>query len=785
MLRLIVVSANFHLPPSSKTPPNSFVLASFRDVKRQTRIIRKDQKPMWNETLEWDLAGIHLDSTSFIDLQIRDAGDLARDGVFGSSTVHLKSLVADPLVPLSLTEQVLLDSSHLPTEITIKLKVLYVSAGRAESIDELQTKYGQFPRHHGGGLERTRKDLADKHQDFQVRVIIIQGRQLQGNNLKSVVRMNLSENMFCSKSRPGNNPVYNEIFFKNFHQCPSLLFDEIITIQVLNSLARRSQAVIGIFKLDLGTVYDAPGHVLLKKWLTLYDPENLSLGVRGYLQVSLYVLGAWDKAPVEEAVDEEDVEANILNAGIVAVRMGTITMHIYRAEDIPHMDESFSSYFQRIFKYDSNKKNFVDPYVEVTFGGKTLKTRVSPRNANPEWNQSLSFPLQVPSMVEKMKLTVLDWDAIGNDEPVGTTSINLSHVSSTGAEIEKSFSGFLPCFGPSFISLYGSPRENTGMIDPHEQLNRGIGEGVAYRGRVLVELETRMEESLKPIVIDWPTERLEIVERFLYRRKYGLCAVFYSATMLPEVKGLIQFEVSIGNYGNKFDLSCKPQASTTQYSQALFDGNFYHYLPWYDTLPVVVVTCFWEDITKRMDTLNILLSLQDKLESFLKILKPAGNFSRKLEKSSAIHLLQELQEFCQKPLPSLEGNASTVLDEQLWTLRQLLLNQVANDLMKLREDERAEIPLLVSHLQDILQKISSVANEVTHPEGSPRRQKARHPRGMTVRIQGPVHPRTQGFRVGSHPPKKQTSVRKCRDPQFPHSHHYWSHHQKCLHPLNW
>ncbi|KAJ1091939.1 hypothetical protein NDU88_005053 [Pleurodeles waltl] len=85
-------------------------------------------------------------------------------------------------------------------------------------------------------------------------------------------------------------------------------------------------------------VFIPQGHVLLKKWLTLYDPENLSLGVRGYLKVSLYVLGTWDKAPVEEAVDEEDVEANVLNAGMVPVRMGTITVHIYRAEDLPHSE---------------------------------------------------------------------------------------------------------------------------------------------------------------------------------------------------------------------------------------------------------------------------------------------------------------------------------------------------------------------------------------------------------------------------------------------------------------
>ena len=56
-------------------------------------------------------------------------------------------------------------------------------------------------------------------------------------------------------------------------------------------------------------------------------------------------------------------------------------------------------------------------------------------------------------------------------------------------------SGFIPTFGPAFVHLYGSTRDYS-LIDEHSELNDGLGEGVSYRGRLLIALKTDISDSI-------------------------------------------------------------------------------------------------------------------------------------------------------------------------------------------------------------------------------------------------------------------------------------------------
>lgn len=168
----------------------------------------------------------------------------------------------------------------------------------------------------------------------------------------------------------------------------------------------------------------------------------------------------------------------------------------------------------------------------------------------------------------------------------------------------------MPSFGPCFVNLYGSPREYSELPTRLDDLNLGKGEGVAYRGRILLELQTLLGQAPNEIVNDIKHTEVLRIEPFLHRKKYKLHAAFFDAIMVHEIEKPIEFEVSIGNYGNKLDENLPPSSSTTPPSNAIFDGCYYYFLPWGNVKPCMQVVSYWEDISYRLETVNKIKKLK-------------------------------------------------------------------------------------------------------------------------------------------------------------------------------
>ncbi|XP_068544150.1 myoferlin isoform X5 [Anas acuta] len=769
MLRVIVESAT-NIPKTKFGKPDPIVSVIFKDEKKKTKKIDSELNPVWNEILEFDLKGIALDSSSSLTIIVKDFETIGQNKLIGSASIALKDLVGNQSRSFPFKLIPLLNERGQETGATIDLVVGYEPpAGPANPNDpggtNTQEADGEDDGDYEDGMDgpvgnvtttvpsgtkeaqlarritkgkKTRRILSNKPQDFQIRVRVIEGRQLPGNNIKPVVKVHVCGQTHRTRIKRGNNPYFDELFFYNVNMTPLELLDETISIRVYDSYSLRADCLMGEFKIDVGYVYDEPGHAVMRKWLLLSDPEDTSSGAKGYMKVSMFVLGTGDEPPVEKRErdnESDDVESNLLLPAGIALRWVTFLLKIYRAEDIPQMDDAFAQTVKEIFGGEADKKNLVDPFVEVSFAGKKVCTNIIEKNANPEWNQIIYLQVKFPSMCEKIKLAVVDWDRLTKNDIVGTTYLSLSKIASSGGEVEEFSSsgtgassyeglylantgetevGFLPTFGPCYLNFYGSPREYTGFPDPYDELNFGKGEGVAYRGRILVELSTVLESKSVNKKLDMiPNDDILVVEKYQRRRKFCLAAVFHSATMLQDTGEPIQFEVSIGNYGNKFDTTCKPLASTTQYSRAVFDGNYYYYLPWANTKPVVTLTSFWEDISHRLDPVNVILNMVERLQSNLTTLK-SGMQAKISENRLAemwLKLIDELTEDTSKPFPLIEGKSNiTVLDTQIEKLRLKSLKQIAEAATRMR-NEATDVKATLTEIEDWLDKLLQLSEE--------------------------------------------------------------------------
>ena len=71
------------------------------------------------------------------------------------------------------------------------------------------------------------KIRSTKVQDFQIRIKIFEARQLEGNNIDPMCQIKCYNLMKHTKKKLAtNNPLFDEVFFFNFHTSQAELFDE-------------------------------------------------------------------------------------------------------------------------------------------------------------------------------------------------------------------------------------------------------------------------------------------------------------------------------------------------------------------------------------------------------------------------------------------------------------------------------------------------------------------------------------------------------------------------------
>jgi hypothetical protein len=170
----------------------------------------------------------------------------------------------------------------------------------------------------------------------------------------------------------------------------------------------------------------------------------------------------------------------------------------FSATELPEMMTDFlASVSKKILKSDEWQP--VDPYVEVIYN--TMRGTTSHQNGTtPVWGEGLYLFGRFPPLIRTMKISLKDHASVQQDRIISSFYIDLFLISETHPLIK-----FLPTFGPTWMFLYGSPREYT-MNKDQDGLSQGMGEGVCYKGRLLMAIECHPISREEPLNMKVPKE---------------------------------------------------------------------------------------------------------------------------------------------------------------------------------------------------------------------------------------------------------------------------------------
>ncbi|KAE8605652.1 hypothetical protein XENTR_v10015261 [Xenopus tropicalis] len=397
-------------------------------------------------------------------------------------------------------------------------------------------------------------------------------------------------------------------------------------------------------------------------------------------------------------------------------------------------------------------KDLVDPYVQVAFAGQKGKTSVQKSSYEPMWNEQIIFTEMFPPLCKRMKVQIRDSDKV-NDVAIGTHFIDLRKIANEGDK------GFLPTFGPAWVNMYGSTRNYT-LMDEHQDLNEGLGEGVSFRARLLLSLAVEILDTTNPELTSSTEVQVEgaqpVAETCTGKmEEFFLFGAFLESTMIDRKIGdkPINFEVTIGNYGNQIDGISKPSmrkrkeggdgveeetellqnssddeadedgemlsiSSSPAMKPLITDRNYFH-LPFFDKKPCTYIKSWWQDQRRRLYNANIMDKIADKLEEGLNDVHEMIKTEKPYPERRLRGVLEELSSSCFRFVTlankDQNQNGQTKLDrERLKSCMRELENMGTQAKTMRSQVKKNTVKDKLKLVQNFLQKLRFLADEPQH-----------------------------------------------------------------------
>uniref|UniRef100_H3ANS6 C2 domain-containing protein n=1 Tax=Latimeria chalumnae TaxID=7897 RepID=H3ANS6_LATCH len=492
-------------------------------------------------------------------------------------------------------------------------------------------------------------------------------------------------------------------------------------------------------------------HQFFHKWAPLTDTNDIAGGIKGYLKCDISVMGKGDiKKATRPGKDgqDEDIEGNLLlPPGFpMEQKCAKIAVSIYRAEGLSMVQNKLISSMKKVFTKDI--KDLINPSVVVYYADQKGRTSVKKNCAEPIWNEQIIFTELFPVLCRRMKIQIRDLE---NPVAIGTHFIDMTKISHSGDK------GFLPTFGPAWINLYGSS-----MTEEDKELDEGIGEGSAYRGRLLISIDIKVFEK-----VDSEAKETEVVTKIIpaineasinKKRLLGnpieflLFAAFLEASMIDRRHGdkAIKFQVTIGSYGEnlaemkKTNLVTKENEEETCLTKESLSPSdsisvsctssvspcithscrAYCHMPYEKVKPCVYIRNLWEDHRWRIFNANRMDLIATKLEEGINIVAETVNQKSTTTEEAEkmlILVLMELHHGCLLFLSNITDQGSsywTKLDERRLEACRSELTLIAQQAATLCEES---LPLKekLKSSQLFLQKIQHLQDEIAERTLSP------------------------------------------------------------------
>ncbi|XP_047127073.1 otoferlin isoform X2 [Hydra vulgaris] len=621
----------------------------FRGVPATSNVLQNCHgDALFNEEFFWPLE-TPLDNEEWLELRLYNRNKIFQDRLIGAYRLSLSQIIEG-----GSTDVVdnLIDTSHTILRIEVRMSVTYrkpepgknlydhdlrseeksiksvvsVSSAKSKEMNESQEIY--HPKIHHP------KVINNVISEWIVQLRIIQAKDLAGVSLDPVVMITCGlQKKQTSIKKQTNNPDWDELFVFDFKCSDQEIFDSILLLEVFTGKNIISDgSLIGLFKCDLWYVHNQPDHSFFSKFAPLLDGATTE--IKGYVRVDLQIFTKGDvvKDPPPRKDDLEINQNLILPPKVNPFRpVYQYQLKIYAADGLPQMNANLLANVKKAF---SNKlSDMADPFVEVSFAGLTAKTPVIKNTYQPEFNTLITFTEFFPPLCRRIKIQLKDSD-MTTTELIGTHFIDMNDISD---KAERRKGGFMPTFGPSWVNLYGSTRDYS-VSEEHNDLNNGLGEGISYRGRVLLWMDCFEGEPGDTGIVE--VEECEPLQPKLLGKEeiFQLFATFYEASMLPKKLGdsPVQFEIVIGEYGFLMkDLVEKKKKDQSEDDDKLYSESkafvqsvtapvkplapekIYYYVPFGSDKPCTHIKFPFEDQRRRHYNFSILKKIYSILEDNL------------------------------------------------------------------------------------------------------------------------------------------------------------------------